>query len=617
MTAPMSTVDPAIVAHVRRMRNAAFNRDAAMDRVLAVRRGEFASVWPDQFSEKYPTAIVANFVDVAARDLAANLSPLPSLACSAGQMHTDADKKRAEKKNRIGFNYWRHSRLQTQMKYGADQYLTFGFLPFWVEADYKNKLPLIHVEDPNGAYYELNRWHETKRYARTWRQGIQELAALFPECANRILYNEHGIEYAPSSDTEVVRFIDDKCVQLYLPERGGMVVAYYEHGQDFCPVHIALRPGVEMNPRGQFDDVLWVQLAHTVMAALTLEAGHKAVQAPIIAPSDVQEIPIGPDAVMITDSPEKIGRLALTVPEAAFALGQQLHQEMQEGAGYPDTRFGNGPVGGSTGRGVSALEGGFDTQIKLGQDILGDALRIITEMAFKMDRALWPRFIKTITGTLSGETFQLSYQPDKDIADTACEVTYGFASGTSPNAAIVTLLQLQGGEIIGRDTFRRQLPFDIDIEQQQRELDIQSIEDGMRQGINASLQSIGQMMAQGQSAEALQMLTAAASIIKGRRSGKPLDELFLEAFQPPPAPPQQPGAPGEPGAEPGAPGAVGPDGQPLAGVSPNGLPAGVAPGQAGLPPGGRPSILDLTAGFTGSGKAAVGAGVRQRIATGV
>jgi hypothetical protein len=44
-------------------------------------------------------------------------------------MKTEADKRRAERKNRIGEHYWRESRLDTQMFYGADQYLTYGFVP--------------------------------------------------------------------------------------------------------------------------------------------------------------------------------------------------------------------------------------------------------------------------------------------------------------------------------------------------------------------------------------------------------------------------------------------------------------------------------------------------------
>jgi hypothetical protein len=307
-----------------------------------------------------------------------------------------------------------------------------------------------------------------------------------------------------------------------------------------------------MNPRGQFDDVLWVQLAHSVMAALTIEAGHKAVQAPLAVPSDVNEISIGPDNVIVTDNPDKVQRVPLNVPAAAFQLSAELKDEMKEGAGYPDSRLGNMSSSAITGRG---------------------------------------------------------------------EVSYGFASGVSPNGAIVTLLQLRGDEIIGRDTFRRQLPMDIDVDQQQRELDIQAVEDALKQGLAAALQSAGQMIAQGQTAEALQFFQAASQVIQGRRNGEEISDLILRVFTPKQQP-QQPGPPGMPGQDsgpPGAPGAPpgpGGGGDALDGVGPNGLPQGVAPGQAGMPPGGRPSVTDLSAGFTGGGVPTVGAAIRRRVPTG-
>lgn len=616
MTAPLpGTVDRSITQAVRRMRDKAILRDEAIDRVRKVRAGDLEQVLPGVFSERYPKAMVANFVDIAARDLAANLAPLPSLTCSAGNMKTDADKRRAERKNRIGANYWRESRLQTQMMWGSDQYLTYGFLPVWVEPDFERQLPIIHVEDPNGAYYELDRWFRCKRYARVWRQDTQELASLFPEYAGGILVDPKTGQPFADTDTEVVRYIDDKETLLYLSERRNLILARYKHGMGKAPVHIALRPGVSLDPRGQFDDVLWVQIAHAVMTQLTIEAGHKAVQAPLAVPSDVNELPVGADAVIVTDNPEKIQRVPLQVPPAAFALNQQIQQEMHTGAGYPDTRLGVGPAGGSTGRGISALEGGFDTQIRLGQSILGECLRISTDMCFEMELKLWPNRTKTVSGTLSGESYTLTYRPSKDLAgDTRCDVSYGFASGLSPNQAIVTLLQLRGDGIIGRDTFRRQLPFDVDVDQQQRELDVQLIEDGLKQGLAAGLQAVGQMVAQGQTELAMQFFTAATQIIQGRRQGQDLSELFVQAFQPPAPPPGMeeagettPDAETGPGEGPG----------PMAGVGANGLPTNVAPGQAGLPPGGRPSIMDLTAGFTGGGnRPNMNANIRRRIATG-
>jgi hypothetical protein len=208
----------------------------------------------------------------------------------------------------------------------------------------------------------------------------------------------------------------------------------------------------------------------------------------------------------------------------------------------------------------------------------------------------------------------MRYSPGADLNDdTSVEVTYGFASGLSANAMIVTMLQLRGDSIIGRETFRENLPFDIDGEKEKRDLHVQGLEDAALQGMQASLTELGPLIAAGNVAGVMQLLQASASVIKGRREGKDLADLMIAAFQPPPAAPADPNAPpGAPGAPPGAPGAPGD----LSGVGTDGLPVGTAPGQAGMAPGGRPSVQDLTAGFTQGGAANMQANVRRRIATG-
>jgi hypothetical protein len=51
------------------------------------------------------------------------------------------------------------------------------------------------------------------------------------------------------------------------------------------------------------------------------------------------------------------------------------------------------------------------------------------------------------------------------------------------------LLQLRGDKLISRDTFRRQLPFDVDVDDEQRRIDVNETEDAIMQGFFALLQS--------------------------------------------------------------------------------------------------------------------------------
>jgi hypothetical protein len=182
----------------------------------------------------------------------------------------------------------------------------------------------------------------------------------------------------------------------------------------------------------------------------------------------------------------------------------------------------------------------------------------------------------------------------------------------SPANAMVTMLQARGDGLIDRDTVRRQLPWGIDADQVQRDLDIQETEDALKQGLFAALQSSGQMMAQGMTDQALMFFTAADQLIRGRQNGKPVNEVLMAAFQSY-IDKQKADAEAQQQQQAGAPGAPGGDG--VQGVGPDGLPANVAPGQAGMAPGGLPDIQSLVAGFRG-GQADMSTSVRKRLPTG-
>jgi hypothetical protein len=598
------------------MERESHGRDRRMREARKVRDGEIQDLWPDHFSERYPQSIVANFIDGVARDLSEVIAPLPALSCSAGQMKTEADKRRASRKQRIGEYYHRVSQLETQMYWGADQYLTYGFVAARLEPDLDNRCPKIRVDDPTHTYYIMDRDFHVAQYAKSWREDVHNLAARFPDAKGLILYPEGK----PCQETElkVICYIDGTNYTLYLPERRGVILLTYEHKLSRTPVEIAVRPGLHTNPRGQFDDVLWVQLARAVMAQLTLEAGHKAVEAPITVPSDVVELNVGPDAVIQTDNPQGVGRVHLQVPGEAFALGQQLEQELKTGSRYPDMRMGQADASVITGKGVQALMGGFDTQIKTAQQFLGRMVRDITELAFEMDEKWWPNKVETINGSYSGESYQVTYTPSVDIAGNyTCDVTYGFAAGMSPQNALVMMLQARGDGLVDRDTVRRQLRsmWGIDIEQAQRDLDVQELNDGVKQGILAALQSSGQMLAQGMTDQAMLFFNIADQMIRGRQNGKPLNDILMSAladYQQQQQAQQQAAMEAQAAA---AGGAAGPGQPSIEGVGPDGLPAGVAPGQAGLPPGGMPAIQSLVAGMT-NGTPSIGATVRKRLPVG-
>jgi hypothetical protein len=608
----VAAVDKAVASKVDGLIMASRRRDERMHDIRLARAGDLDELAPGLFASNWPRPVVANFIDVAARDLASVLAPLPSLNCASGKMQSDADRRRAEKKNKIGQDYWSESRLSTQMFTGADRWSSYGFLPFYVEPDFDRARPIIQVEDPYGAYYETDRWGCTTTYVRRWDCTIAELCALWPEYEGRIRGSIRN-DYDSQAKIKVIRYCDEYKTILYLPERDNLVLTQYRNPIDSCPAVVIERPKLDNENRGQYDGVIWVQLALHRMGMLAMDGAYRAVMAPMAMPNDAQELPLGPDAVIRSDNPDGIRRVPLELPQSAFSWSAQLEDQLRTGAGYPEARTGQSPGSVVTGRGVEALMGSFDTQIKTFQELARWGLTQTTSKCFEMDEKLFGGRDRTVNGTLHGESYQITVNPGKDIdGNYSCDVTYGFAAGLSPNQAIVLLLQARGDGLISRNTVRRQMPFDIDVDQEQRDLDVQEGEDALKQGLYSFAQALAPMAAQGM--DPTVPIRALASVIQARAKGTPLAQAVTEAFAPPDAAPGAPGAP--PGPEdPAAAGAAGPGGS-LPGIGPSGLPAGVAPGQAAQGPGGLPSVQDIIAGLSSSGQPNLQASVRRRTPAG-
>jgi hypothetical protein len=599
------------------MQTSRAGRDQEMNRVRLVRAGRIDELYPEFFADDLPKSVVANIVDVAARDTAELMAPLPALACSSGNMVTASDEQRAAKKNKIGSHYWQKSRLVTQNVQFADSINAYSFGTYIVEPDFECMSPRIRFESPFGGYYYKDRWGELVWYAKVRTETAGTLASMYPEKKSQILTNpKNGQQRSFSDQLKMVTYYDEDIQVTYLPECRHAVLTKASNPLKRVPVIIAERPDVEQTKRGQYDDAIWPALAKSRMAQYMLKAADFSVNAPWAMPDDVSEISVGPDAIIRSQNPQQIQKVRLQIPQDIFALSSELDEQTKEGSRYPEARTGGIKGNIVTGRGVQELMGTMDTQVQTMQSVMGAALEEATSLCFEMDAKLWPSTKKTITGVLTGKPFEISYTPGKDIGDSyACKVTYGFAAGMQPTQALVALLQLRGDNLVSRDTVRRQLPFELDPEEEQRSIDDEQLTDSLKQGFSAFLQAMGPMTMQGMNP--VPLLQGAAKAIQLRQKGTPLHEAILEAMQPPeqeqrpeqePAPQPQPGPPGAPPQggppQPGqgqgqGPGQEQPD-LPQ-GVRPNGLPQGVAYGQQGQAPGGMPDIQALMSSLRGQG----------------
>lgn len=577
-----------IDAKLSRLRTKYAPRDQRMRDVLSVRQGDLSKVFPSMFSEDYPKPLVANFIDVAARDLAEAGAPMPSFNCSATNMVSDAQRKAADTRTRIANYYVSFSDLALQNYNNADWYNTYGMSIGMVEMDYEGNNPRIRMVDPTGAYPEIDRFGRTISLTQLIMSDADTLSAQFPEFADQILKKTN---FQPGSPyMTMIRYHDAEQDLIYLPDRNNLVLSRVPNPIGKCLARVRIRPSLDNQARGQFDDVLAVQLARARFAILQIQAAEKSIQAPIAIPQDVQELALGPDAIMRSANPQGIRRVGLELPAGVFTESGVLERELRLGARYPESRSGQIDASVVTGRGVQALQAGFDTQIKAAQAQFARLFEELLALCFEVDEKIFGSIQKTIKGTDDGTPYTLKYIPSRDIkGEYGVDVRYGIMSGMDPNRAVIALLQMRSDKLVSRDYVRRELPVEINVTQEEQRVDIEEMRDSLRVAVAQYAQAIPQMAAQGQ--DPTQVVTRIAEVISGRQKGLSLESIVEKVFTPP-AQPAQPEmqAPGMPPMSPAAGAAPAPASQ-----QPPQEQGGTAPAA-----GQKPDIATLLAGITGA-----------------
>jgi hypothetical protein len=510
------------------------------------------------------------------------MAPLPAVNCSAANQTSDRARAFADKRTRIASNYFAHSDLSVQMYSGADWYLTYGFLPFIIELDSEAKLPRIRLENPVGAYPEFDRYGRCIAFAKRYQLTLGELVSQFPEY-ERSLLGGLGYKQDLNSLIEMVRYYDKDQSVIYLPDKNNLVLSAVKNPLGKMMIVVARKPSIDGELRGQFDDILGIQLLRNRFALLAMEAAEKSVQSPIVLPQDVQELQLGGDAVIRTSNPAGVRRVELTLPQGAFTEQTLLNQELRVGARYPEGRTGNVNASIVTGQGVQALMGAFDTQVKSAQAIFASALRDVIQVCFEIDEKIFPDE-KTIRGVDAGAPYEITYSPKKDIkGDFSADVRYGMLAGLNPAQGLIFMLQALGGKLISKDMAMRELPFSVNVSQEVEKIEIEEMRTALLASLQAYTQAIPQLAASG--GDPSQIVSKIAQVIKARQKGQAIEDAIEEIF---PAPQQQ----------------VPPAGAPMV-EQPS--PAPAAPAGGALPieaeQGGAPDIMSLLSSLTSGGEA--------------
>jgi hypothetical protein len=518
------------------------NRDIAMTRIKSVREGRIHDLAPEIFAVDgaWKEPIIANMIDIAAHDISDMLAPLPTISCLSSTMITESKRTKATKRTQIAASYISSSKLGLNVRKAVDWYISYGFVAARVEPNYEKGQPTIRFINPIGCYYEKNRNGDVIAFYQRATVDRQDLATKYPEIANKVL-KKQGYSFKATADTSTIDviFYHDKDWDIaFVAGDDSYIIDKQPNYCDDFTIRIAERPGGTDIPRGQFDDIIFLQLAQAEFALLQLKAAYESVNAPLAMPDDVMEFAVGEGSIIKSKTPQNIRRVGLEIPQSVLLEGQSLQQQLQLGSRMPQTRTGNTNASVITGQGVKALEGGYEAQLASHQAVFANLIQEVIALAFKVDVSIFGDMEKTLSGTENGTPFEITYNAAKDIGeDHSVSVRYGVMAGLDPNRALIYALQGLSVGLFSVDFVRRELPFAMDIEDEKRKVLLEKMDEAAIQALLNYSASIPQMAAQGQ--DPSQAVKAFAQAAEDIRKGKSMSESLQKIFAPEPPKPTE------------------------------------------------------------------------------
>jgi hypothetical protein len=108
-------------------------------------------------------------------------------------------------------------------------------------------------------------------------------------------------------------------------------------------------------------------------------------------------------------------------------------------------------------------------------------------------------------------------------------------AGLNPAQGLIFMLQALGGKLISKDMAMRELPFGINVTQEQEKIEVEEMRNALVGSLQAYTQAIPQMAASG--GDPSDIVKKIAQVIKARQKGTSIEDAVEDIFAPelPPA----------------------------------------------------------------------------------
>lgn len=480
---------------------------------------------PAEYDKYFPSGSIRHtvgLVKLAWDDLATSIGRRPDFRVDAVN-ESDAEEKRVGKLERIAHGY-----LDRAEPHGD---IFMWLLAWWLVGagravalvrPGKDKLgqpsPIFTIRDPRTAWPSMQMVNNipTHIWDIAFKYEIpRRTASALGLCEDKPMVAEPAGE-GDRTKVQIIEFIDDK--QWVIASEEGYY-AMDEHGLGECPAWVfqSFAPN-QTHGLSLFRDQVSMQVAVSQLISLKLASADRNVNPIYWAKGHQGTIKIGPNQLTKLAGNGEIGILAPPmIPqvdrdiETLMGLSRLLNKN-------PEVRQGEIASKGqyTSAKTLEQLSEAIDTVVGKNWDQMSVGLQHLMRIALQMDEKMWPDVERTITTNVKGKSKRTKYTPAKDINGRYhVNIDYGF--GLGGYQGFLQHLQANQAGAMSRKRMIEQMPGTSDVDQELRQMELESLDASQQASIMAQAQ-------QG----ALDMVQLSKIRKKVAEGGMPLHEAVLE-----------------------------------------------------------------------------------------
>ena len=453
-------------------------RHMIIDAVIA---GDFNEVDPDEEEVKSRSP---NMVQVALEDTAEAAALVPTVRIQPTKK-TQKAKDAARLMENVAASYYDVNDIDLKIPKAVMDMGAYGLHVWTVEPDLADKVVKIDRRDPRFCYPEPGyRPGDSVRrclFARTvyltslpmaYQRALMEDKS---ESTDNSWYENQQVvlvEYHDKDEYVLAGLIGDGTRYttegeevLYVP----VLLERIESKTGVCPVVIGQRITIDDEPRGQFDQVVDILLAHIQLQGITMDYADQSVYSDIWVRDLIGEMPYGGGAYIELGPNGAIGR----VPPAVSSLNIQQDDSFHVGARWPKGRPGEIDQSQASAKFLEASAGMMNTAIRTYHQILQRDLEKAIRIALEIDKRFFAGQKRTASGVLQNQMFLEEYDAGNIDLSAKIRIDYGLGFGKDPSSSAVLHIQYAQNEYVSHETVMENIDGLSDIGLEKIRLDTQ------------------------------------------------------------------------------------------------------------------------------------------------